>query len=38
MKDCDNSASLIFVETLLRLDFVFLGGELQQVLGSPLTL
>ena len=38
IKDGDNSASLILVETLLGLDFVFLGGELQQVLRSPLTL
>ena len=38
VKDGDNSASLILVETLLGLDFVFLGGELQQFLRSPLTL
>jgi len=38
VKDGDNFASLIFVETLLGPDFVFLGGELQQFLRSPLTL
>ena len=27
VKDGDNLASLILVETLLGLDFVFLGGE-----------
>ena len=34
----DNPASLILVETLLGLDFLFLGGESQKFLGSPLTL
>ena len=38
IKDGDNPASLILVETLLGLDFVFLGGESYQFLGSPLTL
>ena len=38
VKDGDNPASLILTETLLGLDFVFLGGESQQFLGSPLTL
>ena len=38
IKDDDNPASLILVETLLGLDFVFQGGESQNFLGSPLTL
>ena len=38
IKDGDNSTSLTLVETLLGLDSVFLGGESQQFLGSPLTL
>ena len=38
VKDGDNPASLFLAETLLELDFVFLGGESQQFLGSPLTL
>ena len=38
VKDGDNLASLILVETLLGLDSVFLGGESQKFLGSPLTL
>ena len=38
VKDDDNPTSLIFVETLLGLDSVFLGGESQQFLKSPLTL
>ena len=38
IKDGDNPASLILAETLLGLDFVFHGGESQNILGSPLTL
>ena len=38
VRDSDNPASLILVETLLGLDSVFLGGESQQLFGSPLTL
>ena len=38
VKDGDNLASLIMAETLLGLDYVFLGGESQNFLGSPLTL
>jgi len=38
VRDGDNLASLILAGTLLRLDFVFLGGESQQFIGSPLTL
>ena len=37
-KDGDNLASLILVETLLGLDSIFLGGESQNFLRSPLTL
>ena len=37
VKDGDNTTSLILVETLLGLDSVFLGGESQIFLGSPLT-
>ena len=36
VKDGDNPASL--AKTLLGLDSVIFGGELQQFLGSPLTL
>ena len=38
VKDGENPASLIFVESLLGLDSVFLDGEAQQFLRSPLTL
>ena len=38
VKDGDNLASLILAETFLGLDFVFIGGESQHFLGSPLTL
>ena len=38
VKDGDNPTSLILAETLLGLDSVFLGGESQQFLESPLTL
>ena len=38
VRDGDNPASLILAETLLGLDSVFLGGESQQFLRSPLTL
>ena len=38
VKDGDNPASLIFAESLLGLDSVFLDGEAQQFLRSPLTL
>ena len=38
VKDGDNPASLILAETLLGLDSIFLGGESQNFLGSPLTL
>ena len=38
VKDGDNPASLILAETLLGLDFVFLGGVSQHSLGSPMTL
>ena len=38
VKDSDNPTSLILAETLLGLDSIFLGGELQQFLGNPLTL
>ena len=38
VKDSDNPTSLILAETLLGLDSIFLGGESQQFLGSPLTL
>ena len=38
VKDGDNLASLIFVETLLGLDSVFLNGESQHFLWSSLTL
>ena len=38
IKDGDNPASLILVETLLGLDAIFHGGETQNFLGSPLTL
>ena len=38
VKDGDNPASLILAKTLLGLDSVFLGGESQRFLGSPLTL
>ena len=38
VKDGDNLASLILAETFLGLDYVFLGGESQKFLRSPLTL
>ena len=38
IKDDDNPVSLILAKTLLRLDFVFHGGESQNFLGSSLTL
>ena len=38
IKDGDNPTSLILAKTLLGMDFVFLGGESQNFLGSPLTL
>ena len=38
VKDGDNPASLILAETFLGLDSVFIGGESQHFLGSPLTL
>ena len=38
IKDGDNPASLILVETLLGLDFVFHGRESQKFLRSPVTL
>jgi len=38
VKDGDNPASLILVETLLGLDFAFHGRESQKYLRSPLTL
>ena len=38
VRDGDNPASLILEETLSGLESVFLGGESQQFLGSPLTL
>ena len=38
VKDGDNPASLILAKTLLGLDSVFLGGESQHFLGSPLNL
>ena len=38
IKDGKNPFSLILVETLLGLDVVFLGGETQNFLRSPLTL
>ena len=38
VRDGDNPTSLISAKTLLRLNSVFLGGESQQFLGSPLTL
>ncbi|KAK9998200.1 hypothetical protein SO802_017803 [Lithocarpus litseifolius] len=38
VKNGDNPASLILAKTLLGLDYVFLGGESQQFLRSPLTL
>ena len=38
VKDGDNPVSLILAETLLGLDSVFHGGELQNFLGSPFTL
>ena len=38
IKDGNNLASLILAETLLGLDSVFHGGELQNFLGSPFTL
>ena len=38
VRDGDNPTSLISAKNLLRLDSVFLGGESQQFLGSPLTL
>ena len=38
IKDGDNPASLILVETLLGLDAVFHGRESQNFSGSPLTL
>ena len=38
VKDGDKPISLILVETLVGLDSVFLGGESQHFLGSPLTL
>jgi len=38
VKDGDNPASLVLVETLLGLDSIFLGGESQQFHRSPLTL
>ena len=34
----DYNPTLVMAETLLGLDYVFLGGESQQFLGSPLTL
>ena len=34
----DYNPTLVMAETLLGLDSVFLGGESQQFLGSPLTL
>ena len=37
VRDGDNPTSLILAETLLGLDFVFLSGESQQFLESPLT-
>ena len=38
IKNGDNPVSLILVETLLDLDAIFLGGESQNFLESPLTL
>ena len=38
VKDGDNPTSLILAETFLEMDYVFLGRESQQFLGSPLTL
>ena len=38
IKDGDNPTSLILAKTLLGMDSVFLGGESQNFLGSPLTL
>ena len=38
IKDGDNPAPLIFVETLLGLDSIFHGGESQNFLRSPLAL
>ena len=38
VKDGDNPTSLILAKTLLGLSSVFLGGESQIFLGSPLTL
>ena len=38
VKDGDNPASLILAETLSGLDSIFLGGESQNFLRSPLTL
>jgi len=38
VKDGDNPTSLILAETLLGLDSIFLGGESQHFLRSPLTL
>ena len=38
VKDSDNLASLILAKNLLGLDSIFLGGESQHFLWSPLTL
>ena len=38
IKDGDNLVSMILVETLLKLDAVFHGGETWNFLRSPLTL
>jgi len=38
VKDGDNPVSLILAETSLGLDSIFLDGESQRFLGSPLTL
>ena len=38
VKDGDNHASLILAETFLGLDSLFIGGESQHFLWSPLTL
>ena len=38
IRDNDNPTSLILAETLIGLDFVFLGRESRRFLKSPLTL
>ena len=38
VRDGNNLASLVLAETLLGLDSIFLGGESQKFLGSPLIL